>query len=261
MEQRICPACCKTFTPTHWAQKACPPTDADRARQKGQARSRCAKKIENAKHRGRPLVVGDVGQTFDCAQCGTRCTPGENVAPHATRFCGQDCKYAWHHQPKPPPTRRECALLALAAAATGGSSGRLWVEGPCIVCEERYLRPCRATDHGYCSRKCMKQATRPAARRRYRAKHGHSRHRDRARRYGVAYEHISPTTIFDRDGYRCGICGQDTQPDAKVPHPRAPTIDHIIPMSRGGSHTHANVQCACFECNWQKSDTLIAAAA
>lgn len=31
---------------------------------------------------------------FDCAQCGTRCVPGENVAAHATKFCGPDCKKA-----------------------------------------------------------------------------------------------------------------------------------------------------------------------
>jgi 5-methylcytosine-specific restriction endonuclease McrA len=34
-----------------------------------------------------------------------------------------------------------------------------------------------------------------------------------------------------------------------VPHPKAPTIDHIVPLSAGGDDTKANVQLACFLCN------------
>jgi 5-methylcytosine-specific restriction endonuclease McrA len=29
----------------------------------------------------------------------------------------------------------------------------------------------------------------------------------------------------------------------------APTLDHIVPLSKGGSHTYDNLQCACFRCN------------
>jgi 5-methylcytosine-specific restriction endonuclease McrA len=35
----------------------------------------------------------------------------------------------------------------------------------------------------------------------------------------------------------------------RVPHPKAPTIDHIVPVSEGGDDTRANVQLACFRCN------------
>lgn len=34
-----------------------------------------------------------------------------------------------------------------------------------------------------------------------------------------------------------------------VPHPKAPTIDHIIPLAVGGDDTRANVQLAHFLCN------------
>ena len=70
------------------------------------------------------------------------------------------------------------------------------------------------------------------------------------------YEPINIPSIFGRDRYRCGICGEQTNPFAKVPDPRAPTLDHIIPVSKGGPHIASNVQCACFECNWRKRDTL-----
>lgn len=34
-----------------------------------------------------------------------------------------------------------------------------------------------------------------------------------------------------------------------VPHPKAPTIDHVVPLAEGGHDTRANVQLAHFLCN------------
>lgn len=77
----------------------------------------------------------------------------------------------------------------------------------------------------------------------------------RARKRAVAYETVRPHEVFARDAYRCGLCGKRCSSTATVPHPRAPTLDHIIPLSKGGEHTMRNVQCACFKCNVTKSDT------
>jgi 5-methylcytosine-specific restriction endonuclease McrA len=38
----------------------------------------------------------------------------------------------------------------------------------------------------------------------------------------------------------------------KWPHPRAATLDHIVPMSCGGGHTYANTQCSHWQCNQLK---------
>ncbi len=56
----------------------------------------------------------------------------------------------------------------------------------------------------------------------------------------------------------CGICGQPVDKSLKFPHPLAPTIDHIIPVSLGG-HPSAinNLQLAHWYCNRQKSNKLI----
>lgn len=79
----------------------------------------------------------------------------------------------------------------------------------------------------------------------------HNHHRGsanrRARKLGVVYENIDPARVFERDGHRCQICGIHTR--GQFPALTAPTIDHIVPLSRGGPHTYANVQCACFRCN------------
>jgi 5-methylcytosine-specific restriction endonuclease McrA len=39
-----------------------------------------------------------------------------------------------------------------------------------------------------------------------------------------------------------------------VPHPKAPTIDHIIPLSAGGDDTKANVRLAHFLCNSRRGN-------
>jgi hypothetical protein len=75
-------------------------------------------------------------------------------------------------------------------------------------------------------------------------------HRQRARHYGVAYEYINPHEVFAADGHRCCICRRKTR--GRYPHPRSPTIDHIVPMSSGGPHLKHNVQTACLGCNVSK---------
>jgi len=87
--------------------------------------------------------------------------------------------------------------------------------------------------------------------------------RRRARKKLAFVENVSPKYIFERDKYRCNLklspsCNGKTDPAKVVPHPRAPTIDHIIPLGVGvendGWHSNANSWCACFECNCIKRD-------
>ena len=62
--------------------------------------------------------------------------------------------------------------------------------------------------------------------------------------------------IFERDDYLCHFCGKQTEKTTIVPYDHAPTIDHLMPLAKGGLHTRANVATACFKCNWMKSDSL-----
>ena len=57
----------------------------------------------------------------------------------------------------------------------------------------------------------------------------------------------------------CGICGKPVDKKLKPPHPLAPVIDHIIPVSKGGHPSDIkNLQLAHSTCNRQKSDKLFA---
>lgn len=56
----------------------------------------------------------------------------------------------------------------------------------------------------------------------------------------------------------CAICGKPVDFSLKYPHPLSPTIDHIIPVSKGGHPSDIdNLQLAHRTCNRQKSDKLI----
>ena len=55
----------------------------------------------------------------------------------------------------------------------------------------------------------------------------------------------------------CGICGQPVDMTLKSPHPMSPSIDHIIPLDKGGHPSDlANLQLAHRACNRAKSNKM-----
>lgn len=82
-------------------------------------------------------------------------------------------------------------------------------------------------------------------------------HRRRSRFYGCDYDRtITSTEVFERDGWKCQSCGFKVKRYKKY-NPRQATLDHIIPMSRGGGHVWSNVQTMCQSCNSAKSDNAV----
>lgn len=60
--------------------------------------------------------------------------------------------------------------------------------------------------------------------------------------------------IYDRDDWTCGLCGGPTDREWTRNSPNAPTLDHIIPRSRGGSHNPENLTTAHAQCNAIRQD-------
>lgn len=94
---------------------------------------------------------------------------------------------------------------------------------------------------------------------------GHKKggHKHRCIKYGCPYESFTNRSILARDGWRCQLCGvlllkkYETVGGSERPHPRSPTIDHIVPLSFGPSspgHVPSNVQACCWDCNSRKSN-------
>jgi 5-methylcytosine-specific restriction endonuclease McrA len=78
--------------------------------------------------------------------------------------------------------------------------------------------------------------------------------RRRARKRTATVEKFSSQEIFVRDRYRCHICKKRCRRNVVVPHPLAPTMDHLVPLAEGGEHTRANTATACFLCNSVKGE-------
>lgn len=69
---------------------------------------------------------------------------------------------------------------------------------------------------------------------------------------------ITTLALRKRDGKRCHFC-KVTMSFKPVPNggyrPKRATLEHLMPLSRGGTHTWANVVLACWQCNVRKNNS------
>jgi hypothetical protein len=69
------------------------------------------------------------------------------------------------------------------------------------------------------------------------------------RRRGRSIPKSTFLRVVRRDNYTCQICGKHLR-DEEI------ELDHIIPISRGGSSEESNFRVTCIKCNRKKSDRL-----
>lgn len=161
--------------------------------------------------------------------------------------------------------RKENSLLPKVRSYEKTHDAFLDRTGTCCICGKEYtvreyvesagLK--KASDGGVCSIECRQEK----ARRIKRSHRTPSNHRHRAKMHGCEYEPgITLRKLVMRDGLRCALCGElcdwNDHSWSKYSGPKHPTIDHIVPISKGGPHTWANVQVACAMCNSLKSDNV-----
>ena len=116
--------------------------------------------------------------------------------------------------------------------------------GTCVVCGNSFdtYNPAQKT----CSKECGK-----------RLKHAHKHKRIPKKQ--LVDKDITLEALYKRDSGVCYLCGKLcdwNDKDGNVVGSNYPSIDHMIPISRGGLHAWTNVKLAHFECNWKKSDDL-----
>lgn len=73
--------------------------------------------------------------------------------------------------------------------------------------------------------------------------------RRRARKRDATIEHFTRDEIIERDHSTCHLCG-------KLCEPEEIHLDHVIPLSKGGEHSRANVKVACADCNIHKGASM-----
>ena len=140
----------------------------------------------------------------------------------------------------------------------------------CSVCGEYFSisefmeskgRKLIPTNPKYCSKECENKHNHRKSKECKRRRGVHDGHRHRAKKYGCAYDPtVTLPRLIKRDGLRCAICGEMCNPNdrswSKYSGPTSPTIDHKIPMARGGGHVWENVQVAHMICNSLKRDLI-----
>lgn len=79
----------------------------------------------------------------------------------------------------------------------------------------------------------------------------------RARERGAFIEAITSVFVMKRDKWVCHLCQASIPKGAKWPAPLSGTIDHVVPLARGGLHSYANVKAAHLVCNQKKGTTTV----
>ena len=88
------------------------------------------------------------------------------------------------------------------------------------------------------------------------AKRGQDRRRINLMRASGPVESFTAAEIGERDGWVCGICqdvGRLVDPRPTAPRALSPSIDHIIAVSAGGTHTRTNVRITHLWCNTERN--------
>lgn len=111
----------------------------------------------------------------------------------------------------------------------------------CVVCGEWFTA--KNVKQVCCSPECSR-------------KRDNAQHEHRNARNGKPDTSITLSRLYRRDGGRCQICGKEMSFDIDPQSGDYPSIDHIIPLARGGLHQWDNVQLACRRCNWEKGDKI-----
>lgn len=100
----------------------------------------------------------------------------------------------------------------------------------------------------YCSLKCRKQTENRRA---------EITERRKIKENGKINWGITLDKLIERDNGVCHICGEMVVRGINYNAPNYPTIDHVMPISKGGTHTWDNVKLAHRKCNIKKRDTLL----
>jgi 5-methylcytosine-specific restriction endonuclease McrA len=80
-------------------------------------------------------------------------------------------------------------------------------------------------------------------------------HRRKALKKGSSSgDRVDLGKIAARDHWVCQLCKRKVDRMLFWPHPKSPSIDHVIPLTKGGMHEPANVQLAHLVCNTAKGN-------
>lgn len=273
IKSRSCPICDKEFEPNRKGAltKYCSQNCADEAR-----------RIRN-RERWRAANPGwDEGTNKVCEWCGKSYEVKPKYASQS-RFCSYECQQTWYSRSKGHmPLEEYKTLLEKQKKETTERNERQrlikkiyqllkkeinirekeiekqnridLLTRECVECGEMFYNP--SPKVLTCSTECSRKRSRRISRTIYKGRINDS---------NLVDINITLTKLYKRYEGMCYLCGIQCDWNDKVITDKGhtivgksyPSIEHVIPLSKGGKHSWNNVKLACMECNTLKSDKII----
>ena len=183
--------------------------------------------------------------TAICAYCGREF---KETRDRPNIYCSNSCSSLGRFEEKKIQKAREAAHYMMLSIIYDEKKKELEAiayrmnhEKYCIECGNFFTTT--NAQQLYCSDRCKKRRV--------------NRKKDkRIYRNGEPDLSITLPKLFIRDEGRCQICGRELSFTGNPNGKYYPSIDHIIPLSKGGKHEWKNVQLACRKCNTIKCDKI-----
>lgn len=274
---KICKKCGNTFESLIGAKKYCSEECSKTAKKEQDKIKHTRYKSENIARvdlvceKCNENFKGKIGQKFCSKKCSKnsrlykhKCIICENEFSDKTyhsKYCSQSCKVKARKNKykvickncnKEFNTNNENQQFC-SRPCTDSYSRKSAIRNKCKMCGEVFTGK-KDRPNKFCSRDCYYKFIGFDGVAKFNNKRSDTHHIKRAIKYKVAYERIDVDDIYKRDNYICGICGEEVDVNLYYPNPLSPTLDHIIPLSKGGSHTKENVTIAHLKCNVSKNN-------
>lgn len=174
------------------------------------------------------------------------------------------CPHCWrkevdeYREKKNEPKKREAQLRKQRAAENKSRKineqlARRLAIHVCKNCGQEFcMESSGYNSENYCSEKCQKRFYNRAK----------SEKRAAILKRRKHDTDITLEKLFKRDGGVCYICGKPCNWEdiaeadgTMIAGDNYPSIDHVVPVARGGTHTWDNIRLACRRCNTNKRDS------
>ncbi len=185
-----------------------------------------------------PMAVGwrdycpacrEANHTRKCIVCGATFTSNNQA-----KACSDACRVKY----------------AKSKWAQYGLAKKDFSERACKTCGARFTPAYGDKRKTFCSLTCSRKWAKQSEN--ARASHREQNRKRKARQIGAYIAPVFFSEVCERDKWRCGICGKPVNPKLRYPNPMSKSLDHILPLAKGGTHEPANAQLAHWICNTEK---------
>lgn len=163
-------------------------------------------------------------------------------------FVGKSSKVFFH--------RCECCGVSF-------TTGRAGKRRYCIDCKggrvkvEDIQKKCKECGKHFTTTRNSKTFCSTVCNRKYHHRIKETTRRERIKLNGKVDHSISIERLIKRDGKMCYLCNEKVKLLTDTNHPEYPSIEHVIPIAKGGTHTWDNVKLAHRKCNCEKGINII----